>query len=319
MTTPCQLNLVLWFAAVAATWHSAPPPVPIQKRVLVLTSARGEAYGAALSGLRSSLAGYAGEVEVVELTESSIGTGVQDRVDRAHPDAVIAFGTKALSAAAALPQHFPIVATMMFRSESAADLAGPQSRHGQHASVSLDLPLTDLLTHLKRLLPSRTRAGMIRNPSRPGPGTAALRAEAKHAGFTLVIRDCDRTDDLLRTFLSFRDEVDFVWCPPESTLFNGSTIKPLVLASIRSGLPIVGFSENFVRAGAAVGVYPDYEDVGRQTGEVTRLLLERNNDQALAVSPRLWRVALNGRVAQMLGLHYAESSGHDDNRFQVLR
>ncbi len=322
MTTPawtCQFKLVLWIAAVAATWHFAPPPVPAPKRVLVLTSARGDAYGAALAGLRTSLTGYAGEIDVVDLSDAPTGAIVQERADRMRPDAVIAFGTRALGAAASLPQHFPVVATMMFRSESAAELAGPQNRRGQRASISLDLPLSNLLGELKRLLPSKTRAGMIRNPNRPGPSDAALRAEAKQAGYTLVIRDCDRTDDLLRTFISFRDEVDFVWCPPESTLFNGATIKPLVLASIRSGLPIVGFSENFVRAGATVGVYPDYEDIGRQTGEVTRLLLDRNSEQALAVSPRVWRVALNGRVAQILGLRYSERGSRDDNRFQVLR
>lgn len=308
--------------AVLAGVAARPPAMPassIPKRILVLTSAPGDAYGEALAGLRSALKGYAGELEVVDLSDASTASTVHDRLNHARPDAAVAVGTKALAAAGLLPSNVPVVSTMMFRSEATADKDSGQGLHAARVSLSLDVPLASLLAELKAVLPSMTRAGMIRNPRRPGPSVAALRAEAKQAGFTLQVRDCDKTDELLRVFLSFRDEVDFVWCPPESSLFNSSTIKPLILASIRNGLPIVGFSENFVRAGAAIGVYPDYADVGRQTGELIRMVLDHTADHVAVVSPRLWRVALNGNVARMLGLRYSQPPSKGESRFQVLR
>ena len=243
-------------------------PGPV-RRVVILTSARTDAYGEAVTAIRDVLGGYGLTTEILDLSDMPPGASLPERVARAAPDVVIAVGTKALTVALTLPSGTPVVSTMTFRSEVAA--ATTPRDPAVRGAVVLDAPLFSLLSEMKGVLPSKMRAGMICNPLRPGPDPAELRAAAKQAGFTLVLRECRKADELLQVFLSLRDEVDFVWCPPESSLLNSSTIKPLILASIRSGLPIVGFSENFVRSGAAVGIYPDYADIGRRTAELARL------------------------------------------------
>jgi ABC-type uncharacterized transport system substrate-binding protein len=76
-----------------------------------------------------------------------------------------------------------------------------------------------------------------------------------------------------------------------------------VLASLESRLPLVGFSPAFVRAGAAAGIYPDYRDSGRQAAEMAERLL-RGEDCGPDTGPRRIQVAVNQRVARLLGIDF---------------
>jgi ABC-type uncharacterized transport system substrate-binding protein len=80
-------------------------------------------------------------------------------------------------------------------------------------------------------------------------------------------------------------------------------VKPLILASLESHLLVVGFSQSFVRAGAAIGVYPDFRDVGAQTGSVAQKQLA-GQTFAAEEGPRKLVVAVNQRVIHLLGIEY---------------
>jgi len=122
--------------------------------------------------------------------------------------------------------------------------------------------------------------------------------------------DCANPEELLRILRSFKGQVDLVLCLPDSSLYNGTTVKPLILTSLESRLLVVGFSESFVRAGAAIGVYPDFRDIGVQTGEIVRKQLA---GQAVAAEdgPRKLVVAVNQRVIRLLGVEYEPRPGSE--------
>ena len=115
--------------------------------------------------------------------------------------------------------------------------------------------------------------------------------------------DCDGPARLLKAVASLRGKVDFLLSFPDPDLYNAVTIKPLVMASLEARLPIVGFSPAFVRAGAAAGIYPDYRETGRQTAEMAQRLL-RGEDRGAEEGPRKIRLALNQRVAHLLGVEF---------------
>ncbi len=114
--------------------------------------------------------------------------------------------------------------------------------------------------------------------------------------------DAANPEELLRGFASLKGKVDFVLCFPDSTLYNSATIKPLILASLEHRLPIVGFSPNFVRAGAAAGVYPDFREIGRQAGRVARGC--GSTCPGTEETARVLNVAVNQRVERLLGLEH---------------
>ena len=234
-----------------------------------------------------------------------------------QPRAVIAIGTEAKTAVAGYAGNTPVIATMILLSDSekaVSDKAQPPRLAG---CVSLDLSVTAVCREWKQLVPGKTRVGIIRNPRKNGPLAAAVDAQASSAGCSARIVECSRPEDLLAAFLSLKNQVDFVWCMPDSALYTSATVKPLLMASLEQRLPLVGFSESFVRAGATMGVYPDFLDVGRQTAEVARKWLA-GEPFASAQMPRMVRVAFNHRVARLMGLRYTLPP-EGDGRVMVLK
>ncbi len=278
--------------------------------ILVITSSQVPAYAQALEGINRTFGEAPGRITVLDLERHS-GALAQE-IAQLKPRLVIALGSDALEALASHRVTAPIVSSMVLsgHARSPADL-------NIVATISLHVPTMGLLAELKRVFPGKTRLGVLRNPSSGGTGAAALQLRAKEHGFSIRIADCSGPEQLLKAFLSLKGEVDFVWCRPDNSLFNSSTVKPLVLASLQHGLPIIGFSESFVRAGAAFGMYADFEDIGRQAAEAARKCLA-GETPARGERPRKFKLAVNERVIRILGLRYTrpESPGAD---FLVLR
>ncbi len=172
----------------------------------------------------------------------------------------------------------------------------------------LDVPFPAVLDRLRRSFPDRTRLGIIYNPRRRGEERAILAAQARAAGFTPALADASGPAELLKAFRSLIGSADMVLCFPDSSLYNSATIKPFILASLENRLPIVGFSANFVRAGAAFGVYPDFRAVGRQAAEAA-LRWAPAVDRAPEENPRELVAAVNQRVLHLLGIQLRAGSG----------
>ena len=265
--------------------------------VLLVTSSTVGAFDEAVEGVRSGL-GSAARLVTVDLSAAHGADAVSTQVNGKDVRLVVAVGNNALQQALS-SSSTPVIATMILRQ----DLASYSAR-APVGAVVLDVTLAEVLSSLARVFPGKARVGMVRRMDAGDPSDATLVAEARAAGIVLTVVDCPRPDLLLPSFLALKERVDFVWCPPDGTLYNGTTVKPLILASIENRLPVAGFSANFVRAGAAAGIYPDYRDLGVQTGELARRFLAGEN--TTLESPRKTRVAVNQRVVRLLGLRGAE-------------
>jgi len=263
-----------------------------QTTVVIVTSSVVDAFEDAIAGLRRGL-GSGVKVVLVDLAAKPEGLAAQ--LGNRDVRLLVTVGNNALDAATKYATA-PIIATMVLRKDLDAYRSGTPA-----GAVLLDLPLTDVLSQLAAVFPGKTRAGMIRNPAATGISGATLVAQAKAAGMSLIVADCSRPEDLLRSFLSMRDRVDYVWAPPDGTLYTSATVRPLIMASLENRLPAVGFSASFVRTGAVAGVYPDYVEVGLQAGEMARKYLTGAGGLSNE-GPRKTRLAVNPRVGRLLGL-----------------
>jgi ABC-type uncharacterized transport system substrate-binding protein len=271
---------------------TAPTAHADQPTVVIVTSSAIEAFEEAVRGIRQQL-GPAAKVVVFDLAAKH--EGLPNQPSGKDVRLLITVGNNALEFAGQSGTA-PILATMLLR----ADLAGSRVRQPVGAVV-LDLPLADVLARTANVFPGKTRAAIIRNPDASSASPSALAAQAKAAGMAIKVIDCPRPELLLQAFLSLKGQVDFVLCPPDGTLYNSATVRPLILASLEIRLPVVGFSASFVRTGAVAGVYPDYFDVGLQAGDLARKYLAGARLPANE-SPRKVKVAANPRVARLLGL-----------------
>jgi putative tryptophan/tyrosine transport system substrate-binding protein len=267
--------------------------VPGQATVVVAVESGVEAYEAAVAGLGEALSpnGY----RVVDVRSG--GAGLAQAASAKDVQLVVAVGSGAFREACAHKLGVPVVATMML---NGSELEG-------RGHVDLDIPLGPQLQAMRALWPQRLRVGIIRNPGRSRLTAEALEAQARKEGFSAVVLECSGPARLLKVVAEEKGKIDFLLCFPDPDLYNPVTIKPFVLASLEARLPIVGFSPAFVHAGAAAGIYPDYREVGRQTGEMALRCLHGDGAASAACGeegPRKIQVAVNLRVARLLGAEF---------------
>lgn len=213
---------------------------------------------------------------------------------------VIAIGAEAIRAVAPVRGRKTILGSMALRADAQAA--------GLEHVVKVDVPLDTLLQRLHDAFPKKHRLGLIWNPSYGAAQKAEALALARAAGYTLTLAEVPEPGVLIGGFIMLQGRVDFVLCLPDATLYNSATVKPLILASLEHRLPIVAYSSAFLRAGAAVAVYPDFTDVGRQTGEAALRLLQAPKSH-IEQGPRRLHVAVNQSVLRLLGLEQPRSGG----------
>jgi putative tryptophan/tyrosine transport system substrate-binding protein len=298
---------------LCAVLFSAGDPRAGSPFVVVVASVGVEAHRSAVEGIQAAMGMTPSEIRVLDLAEAR--SEQKSGVALAAPGirVIIAVGSEALEIVNAGHPAVPVISTMVLR--HAADKGLSLARAA--ATVSLDVSIEDMIAHLKKIFPDKTRLGIIRNPASSSGTPAQLQARAQSLGFLVRVVDATSPDQLLPALMSLKGHVDLVWCMPDGTLYNSVTIKPLILASLENRLPLIGFSESFARAGAVLGVYPDFRDIGLQTGEAARQIME---NQAVHVpdGPRKLKLAVNQSVLRLSGLRYSVTAAAGE-KILVLR
>ncbi len=271
------------------------------KRVAVIFPPALDPCAEAVEGFRLRLAGSEITVALLDVNKSGLTAEEFTR----KPAAVVAVGSEAVEAMLAQTPAAVSISTMTLEADHPA---APRSTRPR-AAVYLDIPVRAQVAELRKLFPEKTRIGVIRNPNRGAPTVAQIRGQGAEFA-SLQIADCATPDELLPAFLSLRKRVDFVICLPDGTLYNGATARPLIMASLENRLPLVGFSPAFVRAGAAVGVWPDYRAIGQQTADLVRHCLDAT-DCPVSENPKKINVAVNAKILRMLGIEFAAASNPD--------
>lgn len=287
MRVPLRLMVV-----TAAALHAAPAAFAACEAAVVYRSGS-PAYDEAVVGIRAAAANGPCNVHYLDLADPAIDKSL--RASIAGMKLVTAVGVGAYDRVKA-ENTAGTVAGLVLRS----DVDSATARRG---AVYADVPLPMILEKLRGIFPKRSRVGLIHRSS-GAPLDSAVKDRARQMGYELRVVDCPGPDKLLSAFSSFKNLVDLVIAEPDTELYNSATVKPLVLASLDQRLPIVGFSASFVRAGALAGVYPDFEDAGRQIGELMNQILSgaRTGSEE---DIRKVKVSVNQQMVRLLGIEPA--------------
>ncbi|MGC3963288.1 MAG: ABC transporter substrate binding protein [Rhodocyclaceae bacterium] len=95
---------------------------------------------------------------------------------------------------------------------------------------------------------------------------------------------------------------------PDTAVFNSQTIPNLLLSAYRFRVPVVGFSQAYVKAGALIALYSTPAQIGTQSAEVARGVLAGGAVPAPQY-PRLFSVGINTHVARSLGYQLDSETG----------
>ena len=276
-----------WLLISAVGIHTT----PAAPAVAVVTIPDVEAYTQALQGIRE-------QIPEVEVWDSRDDGRLRENMSRRPPGLAIALGG---SAAAVLERVAPAQLPLIYALVLECDLEKAPRSPRLRTAITVDIPPETLFAEITRLFPGRERIGVIRGPMQTDGYMKDVEQAAHRAALTTTIVNCADARELVEVFVRLKGHADLVWCPPSAQLYNSATLKPLLIASVTNRLPIIGFSEQFVQAGALFGGSPDFVDMGRQAAVLARHAV-RNEAVPARQTARRFHFAYNQRVARLLGM-----------------
>jgi putative tryptophan/tyrosine transport system substrate-binding protein len=267
------------------------------QQITVVLSSDAAPYTQAQAGLTEELA-----VRKIQPRTILLQTVAANPADLPAASTVVAIGTPA---AVWLHKNLPRSSRLIYcmvSDPAAAGLADARAAHG----VTTDVSLKQQFGLIAEALPNTHTVGILYRANSPESNALirrTLNALPDHWQLVSVAVDqrpsiAAAIDDLTRR------QVDIIWTTPDPAIYDTATVRTLLLASLRTNIPVFGFSTAFVRAGAILGVGVDASAQGRRAADLTLQLLSTpdaaNLPQITAADH--FPIAVNLVVAERLGI-----------------
>lgn len=179
-------------------------------------------------------------------------------------------------------------------------------RERRPSAVFIDQPLSRQLQLIRIALPQAHRVGVVF-----GPSSILVRDELRERARErdLVLKSAEVTDaaGVYGALQGLLPESDVLLAIPDAVAVNASTIYGLLLTSYRAQIPVVGFSEGLVKAGALLGLFSTSAQQGRQGAEIAARVLAGEAPPAPQY-PKYFTVRGNYSVARSLGLRLPDEA-----------
>ena len=277
-------------------------------RVVVVKSRDLAPYNQAMEGLRRILLAYDPALSVQEiqfpqseLTEKSF----LEALERSRPDLIVTIGTQATRSIGRRITGVPVVFSLILITGGSEVLF--RQRPPNVTGAAMDVPIDVQFARMKEIIPDLKRVGVIYNPKMTGDAIPAARSAAAAGELTLVEIPVANEAQVMRAVEGLKGRVDALWSVADSTVFTPRTVDNILLLTLRDGIPFVGLSPSFVKAGALLSFSCDYEDVGAQSGEMAVEILKGKSPSDLpVVYPRHVSLFLNLNTARTIHLEISQ-------------
>jgi putative tryptophan/tyrosine transport system substrate-binding protein len=294
----CAPSLIGWsiLALVLVFFCALPSPLAAHE-IAILKSSDIAAYNHAVSGLQAELAGTA-TLTVYELEgDVTRGKKLARKIRASDAAVVIAVGLKAALAAKVELVDIPVIYCMVLDPEK-YDL-----RASNLTGISLRVPIERQFNTIHALVPNLKQLGVLYDPEKTAPLVEEARRVAARLGFELVEHKIHTEKELPSAIRALLPKVQGLWLVPDSTVLTEESIPFVLGTALDQNVPVVGFSSEFVRNGALVGLSINPEDIGRQAAVMAQKILKRSDRTVpMSVPPDRIRLAVNQKTAKYLGL-----------------
>jgi putative ABC transport system substrate-binding protein len=274
--------------------------------ILVLESRHIRAYDAALSGFKEAVSrqGYDPQITRYILNEdlqtaeqmAALAGGMGAKV-------VLALGTDAARFVKDADLGIPAVFSMVSEPGASGLLNSDGSVGSSMTGACLDVPVREQFISLLDVVPGAKRIGVVYNPDETQVIVDEGRAVANSMNLGFVSQAVRSEADVPKALGELRPKIDALWLVGDRTVLTTQSLQYVFLFAFQNNLPLIGLSDHFVKMGALFAVGPDYEDIGRQSGELAARILSGEEPGDLSyVSPRRVLLSLNLRTAEIIGI-----------------
>lgn len=187
---------------------------------------------------------------------------------------------------------------------------------GSHYAIYLDQPIARQLNLLKLIFPHFKTVGVL-TADFSSAKLGVLAREAQKRQLTLNNRTIHAASELNQQYDELVISSDVILALPDPLIHNRETVPYLLLTSYRYNVPVIAFSEAYVKAGAVAAVYSTPQQIGLQIRELSEQLL--SNAQPFSqhiLPPKYFTVSINRNVGRSLEIRLPET---EQLKLQLLR
>ena len=224
-------------------------------------------------------------------------------IRKERPALILAIGSEALAAAAAL-DGIPVVFSMVVRPDEIL-----RDRSGV-TGARAEIPMHAQLDVLVAIAPHVEKVGVVFDPKRSKNLIGEIETAAGRMGLQLVTAEAGSAGESLKALKQLEGSVDAWLMIPDRTTVTTQTFEYMIGSSFRHRAPVVGLSKKFVQRSALFALVLDYEDLGRQSGEMAnQVIAGRSPDELPFARARSHGIVLNSTAADRMGVKIPDYIG----------
>jgi putative ABC transport system substrate-binding protein len=292
---PVRLLLTTLLAVALAS------PAPGGELIIAVIKSRDIApYNQAIRGFDDFLKARGLDPWLVPFDLERSGTtpeALLEEVRRKKPALIFTLGTRATEAAATQILDLPVVYGVLLN-------PGPAiSRNRNVTGAMMDIPFETQFAILKSMLPAARSVAILHNPAETAAVVEEADRAAKGMGLRVVPLPVRGERELPGQVKDLRQKADILWMIADSTVYTPTSTEYLLQEMMKQGVPFVGLSGRYVKAGALFAISWDYNDMGAQAGEMAHRILGGVPPwEVPPVRPRTLPLEINLRSARSLGV-----------------
>lgn len=281
------------FVALLLLTGTAAASGPARIDVAVVLSQELAPYRAAIESFKSESG-----MRVTELDLKGDITGgawAVRQIRSMKPDVILSVGSLATQMVSGAVTDTPIVFCMT------TEVPEVVTKSSNVTGISLAVSPRRQFQALQHVLPEVRTVGVVYDASRSSKLIAVAEVEARAAGLTLASRTVADAKGVPGAVRSLLGTAEVIWMIPDSTSFTRESFEFVLNLSVENTLPLMVFSEAYVRAGALLSLSPDYPSIGRQAARMVRRIHAGEPVRSIPIEdPEQPKLVINRRVALSL-------------------
>jgi ABC-type uncharacterized transport system substrate-binding protein len=232
----------------------------------------------------------------------------------AHPELLadasllISVGLRAAQDLAQLQNSIPIVCSLIPK-RAYEDLVSGRGALAERRSTAVyfDQPIARQLDLVRVALPGHKRVGAVLGPM-SGASLGAFETAARERQLALVHEQIADGAQLFAALERVVAHADVLLAVADPVVINAATAQNTLLTAYRHQVPVVAFSDSYVKAGALVAVFSTPTQQAAQVAEMAIEYLAPGARLPAPAYPKYFSVRVNRQVARSLGVAMEEEA-----------
>ncbi len=234
---------------------------------------------------------------------------IASKYAKARPDVIVAIALPSAKAAVAATKNIPIIFSAAADPVDESLVKNVDRPGGNVSGVSDRFPMGQYLSLIKEILPKAQTLGVVYNAKDDSSVSLVdlLKAEAPKQGFTAVKEaSVEAPNEVAEATRKLVGAVDAIYVQTDPTV--ASVLESVIQVGKDNDVPVFGGDTEAVNKGAIAGLSLNYDDVGRQTGDMVIQVLKGSRPGDLPVKfVEVMRLSVNPASAKQMGVTIPET------------